>query len=305
MNVGEGLSAPSLSSDGSRMLVTASRQERDVWKVPLGRDPDANGRAAVRLLDTTRDPMWTFVSRDGRILLYNSPASGSRNLWITAIPGDAVAHSSLSPDGSRVAFASNATGHSNIWVQDLDGSGLRQLTNDPTADSWPVWSPDGRWIVYSSLRGSQETWRVRSDGSSPAEKLVDGFFRGDWSRIDGRSLIVTSDGGANVRLIDVDHRSVVWEKRASAGGTLSLPQFSPDGRRISVPLPEARGRDAVWILDTATGEGRVGARFTSRLQILFRASWVDDGAAVVVNGSRTQTHIQLLDRFWAPRGTRR
>jgi hypothetical protein len=57
MNVGEGLSAPSLSSDGSRMLVTASRQERDVWKVPLGRDPDANGRAAARLLDTTRDPM--------------------------------------------------------------------------------------------------------------------------------------------------------------------------------------------------------------------------------------------------------
>ena len=65
--------------------------------------------------------MWAFVSRDGRTLLFNNALVGSRNLWtmpldastkprqITAIPGDAVMHSSLSPDGTHVVFVSSTT----------------------------------------------------------------------------------------------------------------------------------------------------------------------------------------------------
>ncbi len=310
--VSDGLSNPSVSADGSRLIVSASHYEREVWKVPLGSDPDANGRAAIRLMDAARDPMWTFVTRDGRTLLFNSPTSGSRNLWtwelsgrsaprqITAIANDVIGHSSLSPDGSRVAFVSNATGNSDIWTQSVDGSNLRPLTSDAPADSWPVWSPDGRWVAYSSLRGAQETWRVLADGSAPPEKVIDGFFRGDWATAaDGGTRIVTSDGGTNVRLIDVERRAVVWTTRVwSSGGTLSMPQFSPDGRRVSVPLPAGPGRDAIWILDASTGEGRIAVRFSRPMQVFFRASWADNGSALIVNGYRLQRHIELFDRFW-------
>ena len=117
--------------------------------------------------------------------------------------------------------------------------------------------------------------------------------------IDAGTRIVTSDGGPNIRLIDVERRSVLWERRVTtSNGTYSMPQFSPDGRRISVPLPDGRGRDAVWILDTATGEGRVGVRFAQPLQVFFRASWADAGTALVVNGYRVRTLIELFDRFW-------
>ena len=68
---------------------------------------------------------------------------------ITSIAGDRVTHSSLSPDGTRVAMISMANGTTDIWLQNVDGSGLRQLTNDPPADAWPVWSPDGRSIMYT------------------------------------------------------------------------------------------------------------------------------------------------------------
>jgi Tol biopolymer transport system component len=141
--------ALSLSADGSRLLATATRMERELWKVPAGPDPDANGRAAARILDNTQDPMWTFVSKDGRTVLFSNSLTGSRNLWtmplersatarqITAIPGEATSHSSLSPDGTQVAFASTAKGNSDIWVQNVDGSDLRQPTdvelNAPTA----------------------------------------------------------------------------------------------------------------------------------------------------------------------------
>ena len=56
MNVTDSFNAPSVSADGSRMIVTATRYMREVWKVPFGSDPDANGRAAIRLLDASQDP---------------------------------------------------------------------------------------------------------------------------------------------------------------------------------------------------------------------------------------------------------
>ena len=132
-NVAQGFSNPSLSADGRRMVVIASTRQREVWKVPFGPDALESGRAARRLVDATLDPMWTFVTRDGKTLLFNNALVGSRNLWtmpldgsskprqITAMAGDAVMHPSLSPDGARVVFVSSATGNSDIWVQNVDG----------------------------------------------------------------------------------------------------------------------------------------------------------------------------------------
>jgi Tol biopolymer transport system component len=82
----------------------------------------------------------------------------------------------------------------------------------PAADSWPVWSPDGRWLAYTSLRGTQqETWRIPAAGGT-AEKLFDGFFRGDWrpQLADiNRTWIVTSNGQDGARLLDVERRVVI------------------------------------------------------------------------------------------------
>jgi Tol biopolymer transport system component len=135
----ESFAEPSLSADASRLIVTASYRTREVWKVPFGPEPSANGRQSARLVDESLDPMWTFVTRDGRTLLFNNALVGSRNLWtmpldrtseprqITSMAGDAVTHSSLSPDGMSVAFASTTGGTSDIWVQRVDGSNLQQL----------------------------------------------------------------------------------------------------------------------------------------------------------------------------------
>jgi eukaryotic-like serine/threonine-protein kinase len=253
----------------------------------------------------------TFVSRDGRMLLFNNATTGTRNLWmmpldrssaprqITMVEGDNVMHSSLSPDGSLVAFASRAKGNADIWTQNVDGSGLRQLTNDGAADAWPVWSPDGRWIVYASLRNRQwETWRVQAVGG-PSEKVMDGFFRGDLFSQPGAAspLLVSSLVVSGLRLVDFEQHKVLWEDRFDDGG-LSLPMFSPDGRFISVPRHETRDRDAIWIYDTATGKGHVAIRFPDPVKLFFRACWADGGKALVVNQYRTISHIVLFDKFW-------
>jgi eukaryotic-like serine/threonine-protein kinase len=316
--VADGFLEPSVSADGSRLIATSIRSLREVWKVPLGPDPDANGRAAVRLLDGSTDPMWTFVSRDGRTLLFNSPAAGSRNLWtmpvdrsapprqITTVPGDAVTHSSLSPDGTHVAFVSIASGNSDIWTQNIDGSDLRQLTNDENADNWPVWSPDGQWIAYrTEVRGIPDVRRVRASGGA-SEPFPDGPSRGDWIRqLEGIGSwsVSGSPEAVAIRLVNIERHAVIWLQtiREALTGNgqpagIALPMFSPDGRSISAPFQESRDHDAIRLFDVATGESRVAVRLPFHVQ--FRASWVEGGKALVVNRSEPIRHIVLFDRFW-------
>ena len=277
-----------------------------MWKVPDGPDPDANGKRAERLLDTTFDPMWTYVTRDGGTLLYNNAIVGSRNLWlvpidrsrpprqITSVAGDRVMHSSLSPDGTRVAFISSANGHADVWVQQVDGSGLKALTNDVTAEAWPVWSPDGKSIMYSAGR---QAMTVPADGGEP-RKVVDGFFRGDWiAKPDGTGTLAvsSSDPVTGIRLIDVENRTELWREPSPTG--FSLPMFNRDGSAISVPFLEGTGRHAIAVYDTATRKRRVAVRFPELFQFFFRASWIDNDRAFAVNRYRIRSHIVMFDGF--------
>jgi Tol biopolymer transport system component len=309
-NVAQAFRNVNVSADGSRLVATSFRHPHELWRVPLGGGPDENGQQATRLLGETHDPSFGFVPRDGRMVLFNGGATGGRNLWampldgstsprqITSIPGNAVQHPALSPDGARVAFGSRASGAHDIWIQNLDGSGLRQLTNDAAPDYWPVWSPDGRWIVFTTVReGRQATWRVPAAGGPPDE-VVEGFFRGDWIRApsgDG-TWLVSSGVGRGTRLVDVERRKVVWENRL--GGPANMPMFSPDGRSISVAAPESRLRSVIWILDSATGQERLGVRLPERFDVEFRANWVDDGKALLFTRHQDISHIVLFDRFW-------
>jgi TolB protein len=85
-------------------------------------------------------------------LLFNSPATGVRNLWMLLLSGEAsarqitflprglVSYSALSPDGSQVAYVSVETSSGQIWIANPDGSGVRQLTNNQATNFWPFWS---------------------------------------------------------------------------------------------------------------------------------------------------------------------
>jgi len=304
---------PSLSRDGARLVATSTRTVREVWKVSLASpDPSVNGAGPLRLLDERVDAQWTFASRDGRTLLYAGSASGSRNLWtmpldgsgaarqITAVPEDAIAHSSLSPDGTRVAFVSFEGGTSDIWVQNVDGSDPRQLTSDAAADTWPVWAPDGERLVYGSARGAAQETRVMSADGSGNVKLFDGFFRGDWIRNpEGNgTLIVTSLGTRSVlRLLDPERQRVIWEKEIPGMG-FTLPMFSSDGRRISALFQEPTGRTGIAVLDAETGAERTVAWLA--FPASFRAIWVDGDQALIVNRVEPISHIVLFEGFWRP-----
>jgi len=78
----------------------------------------------------------------------------------------------LSPDGTRIALDIRDQDN-DIWVWDLAHETLSPVTRDPAPDIAPIWTPDGRDIIFGSTRnGAQNVFRQPADGSRPAERLT-------------------------------------------------------------------------------------------------------------------------------------
>jgi len=89
----------------------------------------------------------------------------------------------ISPDGTRVAYdvgwidREKSEYRSAVWVAPLDGSGEpRQFTSGEKRDGSPRWSPDGRWLAFTSNRGADKTpsqlYVLPADGGEP-RRLTD------------------------------------------------------------------------------------------------------------------------------------
>ena len=83
-----------------------------------------------------------------------------------SMPSGAVLTPRFSPDGKRVAIAVNG----DIFVQDLERGAITRITVTAADNRYPVWTPDGTHIVYSS-RGS--IWWTRADGSAMPKRILE------------------------------------------------------------------------------------------------------------------------------------
>jgi Tol biopolymer transport system component len=79
-------------------------------------------------------------------------------------------------------------GKPNIFTVSVTEGALRQLTFDSPENQQPVWSPDGKWIYYCSLRsGDREIWRIPTQGGEATRVTRHGGFDVAFSP-DGRWL---------------------------------------------------------------------------------------------------------------------
>ena len=195
------------------------------------------------------------VSRND-VLVYGRPgprpasrllafSRGGEQIEATAEPAALIQNVSLSPDGTMVAASiQTATGPADLWLLDLERRSRTRLTFDEAEDSTPVWSPDGRQIVFSSdRRDSVDLYLKRSNGLG-AEHLLWSApgtqYATDWSP-DGKHILVDDEVTAtklDVLLLTVDgERRVVPLLNGSARETQA--RFSPDGRWIAYVSDES------------------------------------------------------------------
>jgi len=111
-----------------------------------------NSRSLLGVIGTSPTSAWTrFV----RHWLEESVPDDT----LSAVRGNDNRHPRYSPDSSRIAFSSQSVGNYNpdIWNMNADNSNIRQLTTEGT-DEYFDWSPDGKYIVYTSYRAGDWTY---------------------------------------------------------------------------------------------------------------------------------------------------
>ena len=122
----------------------------------------------------------TWMSRDGKPLGTVGPPS-----FLTSL--------AISPDGGTVAVGKNnlESGFPALWLHDL-AHGTDSRFTLGSSDSWPVWSPDGSKILYTSDRdGKWSLWQKPASGTGNVEFLYQTpllMVSTDWSH-DGRFVI--------------------------------------------------------------------------------------------------------------------
>jgi Tol biopolymer transport system component/predicted Ser/Thr protein kinase len=157
----------------------------------------------------------------------------------------------LSPDETKVAVAAfdRQSGNSNIWVVDVARGNSTKVTFNAGRNDYPVWSPDGKNIMFASNRSGHMDLYLKSADGSGEERLVlkseNDKRPTSWSR-DGRFLLYMDDDPktANDLWILPDPASAKDAKPVAYLRTEFqeiFGKFSPDGRWIAYLSLESGG----------------------------------------------------------------
>jgi serine/threonine-protein kinase len=204
------------------------------------------GEASLRV---ARSLIW--VDRKGRETPINTPLR-------------AYTAGRLSPDGTRIALDIRDQ-ENDLWIWDLARATLTRLTFGPATEQAPVWTPDGRWIVFASTQtGAQNLFRQATDGTGTAERLTSSAAAQLPTSItpDGTRVIGYETGGktgSDIILLPLAHPTSQRETgRAPGAGPSEAspliqtifneanPQVSPDGHFLAYQSNES-GRPEIYV----------------------------------------------------------
>jgi serine/threonine-protein kinase len=207
------------------------------------------------------------VSRNGTLVYMPGSSDGAASVgrslvWVDrsgreqriSTPARSYAFPRLSPDGQRIALDIRDQGN-DIWILDLKRETLTKLTANPAADAWPIWTPDGHRIVFSSVRdgfGPNLFWQ-RADFTGLAERLTTSTNSQNPHSFspDGKTLIVqevVSGTRSDLSLLATD---TLLEGKPSLGKMETRPL-------LHSAEPEVAGEispDGKWLAYYANGSG--------------------------------------------------
>jgi eukaryotic-like serine/threonine-protein kinase len=245
-----------------------------------------------------------FAVSETGVLAYQPAAGGSQLVWfdregrqLDAL-GEPASYGDveLSPDGQRAAVSvlDRTTNTRDLWVFDVVRGVRTRFTSHPAEDISPIWSPDGREIIFASNRGGNFDLYRKSASGVGVEELVFGSqsekYPTSWAP-DGRSILYwTFDletAGLWQLLLEGEDAS---RSRRILPSPVSQGRLSPDGRWISYYSPES-GRWEVYVVPFPRASGKwqvssVGGTFSR---------WRSDGREIFYAGRDNRLMAVTVD----------
>jgi serine/threonine protein kinase/Tol biopolymer transport system component len=161
----------------------------------------------------------------------------------------------ISPDGTRVALTVGTSSNQDIWIWDVVRENMTRLTFDKGDDEAPLWTPDGKRIVYSSNREAGTLggiyWKA-ANGTGEVEKLVSNSYRASYPSSmskDGKTLALWE---LTLAPLQTDIGMLSMESNHARKPLLQekynedYPQISPDGRWLAYQSNES-GKYEVYV----------------------------------------------------------
>ena len=217
--------------------------------------------------DTRTGAMHFTVSDDGSLVYLAGGSGESRRLeWVgrdghrETLRANALSYSepSVSPDGSSIAMDVNSSSGTDVHIYDMGRNGLTRLTSSPVQGQYPLWSRDGKRIVFYSDADGGGLFSKSASGTGAVERLTK-----------TRDLQVPYSWSADGRTLVIEQRP---PERRNAGDLYAL---SMDGKGSATPLMQtptderqpAVSPDGRWL---AYAEGVPGRAPVNALDVFVR-----------------------------------
>ena len=203
----------------------------------------------------------SFSASDNGTLVYGaSESSENRIVWLDRAGKEisevgkplGVNTCALSPDGTRLAMSIRdaKSGRSDIWIRDLERGVTSRLTFDPKDEFAPVWSKDGKSVIFASDRdGTNGIYEKSASGTGPTKKIwtsQDRIIPGGLSP-DGRFLAVNrwTQGTVQTWILPMAGSKKPYAF-LHASFPEGMPVFSPDGHYMAYVSNET-GRFEIYV----------------------------------------------------------
>jgi Tol biopolymer transport system component len=254
--------SPQWSPDGRFVYFSSDRGgQMNVWRIAVDEDsgapkgppePVTNGvqaSAALARLSAKGD-RFVFRSRVNSInpvAVPLDPIAGTAGVPRVLDESNNIrVPSDVSPDGTQLALYSIGEKQEDIFLSRIDGSAMHRLTDDAPRDRAPMFTNDGKSVVFYSTRGGNWSgWTMRTDGSA-LRKIVNpaaGFAYPIPSPVDDRIAFMETVGDQASYVVSLN--TGVLQRLPGTkvnGGKLSPLAWSPDAKKIAGTLASDSGR---------------------------------------------------------------